>query len=519
MNHALKLIPLAVALAFVIVNARIISVRPMHHDEANQAVRFGDLLEGRGYRYDPQGHHGPTLYYATLPAARLAGAHDIAHCTEATIRSVPLAATALLILLIGCQGAVFGNLTAILAAVLTAISAPFVFYSTYYIQEPLMVLFAAAALAAVARLKPSQPRSVWLPLAAFSIGLAASSKETWLITAFAIFCAGIALAILHRHDIHLSRNDLKQYIPTLSAAVAAFLLPIVILYSSFFTNWSGPLDAVRGLFQGAAQSSQEDFAQPWNYFIKRLIWHKTAPGPVWTEWPLIFAAIVGTVAAFLPKIPLKKRLPLQFLAIYAVVQLIVYSAIPYKTPWCILNVWQPVIILSAAGFAVFLTNGKLWGRIICACVLIAVSFHQVRQSQQTCGRYCADSRNPYVYSHTQRDLLNLVSRVCDITLDKPEENNAVVVATSSHQDAWPLPWYFRDRSDVEYRTDWPDDFIPAQLPVFIVATPDLEVDLKLDGYVWETHSLRPNFFLFLGVRQDRWDTWLAHKMKEASSAP
>ena len=44
MKHALKLIPLAIALAFVIVNARIISVRPMHHDEANQAIRFGDLL-------------------------------------------------------------------------------------------------------------------------------------------------------------------------------------------------------------------------------------------------------------------------------------------------------------------------------------------------------------------------------------------------------------------------------------------------------------------------------------------
>ena len=101
MKHALKLIPLAIALAFVIVNARIISVRPMHHDEANQAIRFGDLLEGRGYRYDPQGHHGPTLYYATIPAARLSGARDIAHCTEATVRSVPLAATALLILLVG----------------------------------------------------------------------------------------------------------------------------------------------------------------------------------------------------------------------------------------------------------------------------------------------------------------------------------------------------------------------------------------------------------------------------------
>ncbi|MBQ9448091.1 MAG: TIGR03663 family protein [Victivallales bacterium] len=514
MKHALQFIPLAIALAFVIVNARIISVRPMHHDEANQAIRFGDLLEGRGYQYDPQGHHGPTLYYATIPAARLAGARDIAHCTEATIRSVPLAATALLILLIGCQGAIIGHLTAILAAALTAISAPFVFYSTYYIQEPLLVLFAAAAMACIARWRPNQRRSPWLPLAAFFIGLTAATKETWLITIFAMACAIVALAILYRKRIHLSRNDLKRQLPVFSIAVAAFLLPVIVLYSSFFTNWNGPADAVRGLFQGAAQSSQADFTQPWTYFIKRLIWHKTAPGPVWTEWPIIVAAIVGTVVAFLPKLSLKKRLPLQFLAIVAVVQLIVYSAIPYKTPWCILNVWQPIVILAAAGFAVFLTIKNRWSKIICACILAAVAFQQIRQSQQTCGRYCADQRNPYVYSHTQRDLLNLVARVREITLDKPEADNAIVVATSSHQDAWPLPWYFRDRSDVEYRTDWPAS--PSRRPVFIIATPDLEVDLQIDGYVWETHSLRPNFFLFLGVRQDRWDEWLARRMNETT---
>ncbi len=514
MKHALKLIPLAIALAFVIVNARIISVRPMHHDEANQAIRFADLLEGRGYQYDPQGHHGPTLYYATIPAARLSGARDIAHCTEATVRAVPLAATALLILLVGCQGAIIGHLTAILAAALTAISAPFVFYSTYYIQEPLLVLFAAAAMACMARWRPNQPHSLWLPLAAFFIGLTAATKETWLITIFAMACAIVALAILYRKRIHLSRNDLKRHLPVFFIAVAAFLLPVVVLYSSFFTNWNGPTDAVRGLFQGAAQSSQADFTQPWYYFIKRLIWHKTAPGSVWTEWPIIAAAIVGTVVAFLPKLSLKKRLPLQFLAIVAAVQLIVYSAIPYKTPWCILNVWQPAVVLAAAGFAIFLTIKNRWCKIICACILAAVAFQQIRQSQQTCGRYCADQRNPYVYSHTQRDLLNLVARVREITMDKPQSDNAIVVATSSHQDAWPLPWYFRDRSDVEYRTDWPAS--PSPLPVFIIATPDLEVDLQIDGYVWETHSLRPNFFLFLGVRQDRWDEWLARRMNETT---
>jgi hypothetical protein len=46
-----------------------LDLRPMHHDEANQAVRFGQLLETGEYRYDRSDHHGPTLYYLTLPVA------------------------------------------------------------------------------------------------------------------------------------------------------------------------------------------------------------------------------------------------------------------------------------------------------------------------------------------------------------------------------------------------------------------------------------------------------------------
>ncbi|NTV82107.1 MAG: hypothetical protein HGA24_11875, partial [Candidatus Aminicenantes bacterium] len=76
-----------------------LDVRPMHHDEANQAVRFGDLLERGEYRFDPQDHHGPTLYYLTLPAARAAGAGSLAGLGEATLRAVPALLGAGLLLL------------------------------------------------------------------------------------------------------------------------------------------------------------------------------------------------------------------------------------------------------------------------------------------------------------------------------------------------------------------------------------------------------------------------------------
>ena len=43
--------------------------RPMHADEANQAVKTGELLAIGHYAFDPRDHHGPTLYYLALPIA------------------------------------------------------------------------------------------------------------------------------------------------------------------------------------------------------------------------------------------------------------------------------------------------------------------------------------------------------------------------------------------------------------------------------------------------------------------
>ena len=55
--------------------------RPMHNDEAVNAMKFGRLWEQGKYRYDPNEHHGPTLYYSTLAVARLTSSPDFDHST------------------------------------------------------------------------------------------------------------------------------------------------------------------------------------------------------------------------------------------------------------------------------------------------------------------------------------------------------------------------------------------------------------------------------------------------------
>jgi predicted membrane-bound mannosyltransferase len=65
-----------------------------------QAVKFATLLETGEYRYDPNDHHGPTLYYFTLPSAWVRGQKTLASLDERTLRVVPALFGAGLILLI-----------------------------------------------------------------------------------------------------------------------------------------------------------------------------------------------------------------------------------------------------------------------------------------------------------------------------------------------------------------------------------------------------------------------------------
>ena len=124
----------------------------MHHDEANQAVKFGALLERGEYRYDAHDHHGPTLYYLTLPSAWLRGQHDarVPRRSDAPRRAGgvrrrddPAAAAAV--------SAGIGRTAVAAAAMLMALSPAMVFYSRMFIQESLFACFTLAFVIAVGR--------------------------------------------------------------------------------------------------------------------------------------------------------------------------------------------------------------------------------------------------------------------------------------------------------------------------------------------------------------------------------
>src|SRR5512140_3275027 len=115
--------------------------RPMHNDEAVNAVKFGKLWETGVYRYDPNEHHGPTLYYAALAAGRLTAAPDYDHYSENRLRLVTVLFGLGLLVLLPLLIDGVGRIGFAWAALFIAVSPALVFYSRYFIHEMLLVCF------------------------------------------------------------------------------------------------------------------------------------------------------------------------------------------------------------------------------------------------------------------------------------------------------------------------------------------------------------------------------------------
>jgi uncharacterized protein (TIGR03663 family) len=182
-----------------------LALRPMHHDEANQAVKFGKLLEEREYVYDKNDHHGPALYFLTLPAAKAMGREKFSDLDETLLRTVPaLFGGALLLLLL-----LFGKGLALeaktVSALLIASSPAMAYYSRFYIQEMLFVFFVLGFLGSLWRYV-LRPDGGWYAVAGIFAGLMAATKETAVI----VFAAGVLglAAILVREKIVAPKTDM-----------------------------------------------------------------------------------------------------------------------------------------------------------------------------------------------------------------------------------------------------------------------------------------------------------------------
>jgi len=495
-----------------------LSQRPMHGDEAVQALQSGILAETGVYRYNQIEFHGPSLYYLSLIPMWLSSAHTLAETNECTFRIVPVVFGTGLILLLLLFGDGLGRAAAVCAGVLTAVSPAMVYYSRYYIQETLLVCFTFAAIVCGWRYVQSR-RPVWALLAGASLALMHATKETCIIAYGAMVLALVLVCAwkrwIDKEPVRLREvAKPKHMIP----AVIVGVVVSVVLFSSFFTNWRGPWDSVAtygGYFNRARESVH---LHPWwHYYLGMLVYTKLAPGPWWSEGLIVGLAAVGFIAAMLKKTDEHGNAALlRFLAFYTVILTVIYSKIPYKTPWCMLSFLHGMILLAGVGaVAIWRWMPNVPTKAIAAILLAAATLHLAKQSHAACFKFDADNRNPYVYSHPGRDVLTLVKRVEEIAQLHPDGKGMVVKIMAPEYDYWPIPWYLREFDHLGYWDAVPDE---PDAPVIIAATalhPDLEKKLR-DKYQINHYGLRPHTLLLLYIRSDLWDKFIRKQMKRSA---
>jgi predicted membrane-bound mannosyltransferase len=287
----------------------------------------------------------------------------------------------------------------------------------------------------------------------------------------------------------------------------------LVLFTSFFSNASGPLDSIRTYAPWLRRAEGgSPHIHSWTYYLGLLAYQRVGRGPTWSEGLILGLALVGFVAA------LARGRDVggvggwvQFVAFYTMLLTVIYSVIPYKTPWCLLGFLHGLILLAGVGAAWIVARARRWPmRVAPALVVLLGAGQLTAQAYRASYTYCDNPRNPYVYAHTLSSVLSLVDRVEGLARVDPRGDQLLIKVMAKGGDYWPLPWYLRRFEQV----GWWDAVAEDPIAPIVIASPAFAP--QLEQVLGGTHQmagyfgLRPAVFLQLYVERGLWERYLAH---------
>ena len=542
-----------------------LSLKPFHHDEGVNGHFLMNLFRNGIYTYDPANYHGPTLYYISLAFSKLFGLNTFAVRASVAIFGVLMVVLALYLRrFIGDLGALAAALFLALSPGMVFISRYFiheiffVFLALAFALSILLfitnrsagtgaliwmglllavcivplsivltgsitndpsVLFAvriglAFFLAGVCYLILRQlsawnsGRPIYLLLASASASLMFATKETAFITLGTMAIAVISIWIWQKlYKKRSPADEISDADDAVSFAafrdalgsgrerailigmcVLVFAYVFVLFFSSYFTFSSG----ISKAFEAYAiwtKTGTKDHTQSglWGY----LSW-------LWpVEAPLLVLSFLGTLIAFLKG----RHKVAMFFGLTGVGILLAYSIVPYKTPWLALSFLLPMAV--ASGYAVneiaklVPSTGRIAAYATAAIAAAILGYHAYSLNFVNYD----DNSRTYVYAHTRREFLTMMSHIEKYAEKSGQGTNVGVDVVSP--DYWPMVWYTRDYTRVGYHARMIDNST-AEMIVAKKTEQDRDVvakygsRYKLDG----VYPLRPGVDLMLLVRNE-----------------
>ncbi len=449
--------------------------RPMHADEANQAVKLGNLLETGDYWFDPSDHHGPTLYYFARPVAWLCGKNTLAGLTEFSVRLTPALFGVLVVYLTALLAAPLGRISMLVAAAFVAVAPPTLYYSRYFIQETLLLAFTLSALLCGREwLRSGRLRWAWAMGGCAGLMLATKALAP-------VFVVAALLALWVDHGF---RTPPPARLRGFAVACLGAFVVAALFYTSFGNNTRGLGDALisYSTMFGRATDTATGHEKPWWYYAV-LLTRSYHGWPDWRTIPFLALALVGYFSSWR-----SGQAVMRFFVIYTTVIAAAISLVPYKTPWVVMHVVPSLALFAAEVYELPLRwrriqPGPLFAIAIVSVLLLGsvgwfVSFTRP-----------ADPRNPYAYVHSAPDVLK--ARPLAEAARRAHPNGVIKVIGPEY---WPLPWYLRGLPRVGYYNTPPDD-CDASL-IFVAADLADTVKARLHGdYDMSYLGLRPGVLL------------------------
>ncbi len=503
--------------------------RPLHNDEAINAFKVWKLWDHGEFRYDPHEYHGPALYYCSIPVLAVVAKATGQPPDESAMRAVAVVfGLGLMLVLVGVVDGVRWP-ALFWTSLFSAVSPAFVYYSRYYIHEVPLVFFTALTWVAMWRYA-KRPCWSWAAATGAGLGFMYATKETFV---FAVAAAVPALIVSEglagrategwsrcwKEGAAVRWKERVKSVPWTHWAVGSGggLLVWLVLFTSFFTNGSGPIDALRTYliwFDRAGGASPH--IHPWYFYWQRLAWFHLRGGPIWTESMILGLALVGTVGLVTSRRwTVEQRRLGWFVAVYSVALSILYAVIPYKTPWCLLGFYHGYLVLAGYGAWHLVTwPARQWIRVVVASAILAGAGHLAVQSWQANHEYAADYRNPLVYGHTAGDVVNLLELVESLSRVHEEGRGMPIQVMAPDSGYWPLPWYWRNYE----RAGWWDRVPENPWSPVIVSAVALKAGLEersQRGWLQVgMFELRPRFFVEVYVEAGLWKRFLAARAAE-----
>ncbi len=356
-------------------------------------------------------------------------------------------------------------------------------------------------------------RPIYILLASASAALMFATKETAFITIGTLLIACICVWLWQKirgisPDTYgideLSSNGLNwaifrsrigsrtDLILIIVAASLVFIYLSVLFFSSFFTYPEGVQKAFDA-YTVWTKTGSKDHTQ--NGFWGYLKWGKRI------EAPIFLLSAAGTIIALLKA---RHRFAI-FAGFWAFGLFAAYSIIPYKTPWLALSFLLPMCIVGGYAINELLASENIKLKISGAVFAVAAVCVLAYQTYDLNFVRYDDNDLPYVYAHTRREFLDMITEIDRYAEKSGKGKDAAVQIVSP--DYWPMVWYVKDYPKAVFHGSIAD----SANSEMIVAKKTDQDDKVIEKYSADyryvgTYGLRPGVDLVLLVRKDLADS-------------